>query len=130
METYNLLDCLVDVHLFALHYIFIPRINRALGEFIRQYNNHPLRTEHNMTPLQLYLASPTSVDLMLPDTTTYGVEEDGPYPDIESPDGCVIVVPPACVVTPDVQALLPDPLMSDGNYGIDLYLQALTILQN
>ena len=64
---------------------------------------------------------------MLPDTTTYGVEEDGPVPDVESPDGCVIVDPPVCVVSPDVQALLPDPLMSDGNYAIDLDLQALAM---
>ena len=96
----NLLDCLSDVHLFALHYVFIPRVNRVLDEFMRQYNNHPLRTEHNMTPLQLYMASPTSVDLMLPDATTYGVEEDGPIPHAESPDNCVIVDPPVCAVSP------------------------------
>ena len=83
-----------------------------------------------MTPLQLYMASPTSVDLLLPDATTYGVEEDGPVPDIESPDNCVIVDPPVCVVSPEVQALLPDLLSLDGNYGIDLYLQVLAILQN
>ena len=62
LEAYNLLDCLLDVHLFALHYVYIPRINRALDEFVRQYNNHPLHTEHNMTPLQLFMVSPTSVD--------------------------------------------------------------------
>ena len=83
-----------------------------------------------MTPLQLYMASLTSVDLMLPDATTYGVEEDGPIPHVESPDNCVIVDPPVCVVSPEVQALLPDPLSADGNYGIDLYLQVLARVQN
>ena len=75
--------------MFALHYVLLSRINRALDEFVRQYNNHPLRTEHNMTPLQLYMASPTS-DLMILEPHSYGVEEDGPVPEIESPDNCVI----------------------------------------
>lgn len=47
-----------------------------------------------MTPLQLYMASPTTVDLMLPEPDAYGVEEKGPIPDVESPDTCVIVDPP------------------------------------
>ena len=130
LEAYNLLDCLVDVHLFAFHYVYIPRINNALDEFIRQYNNHPLRTEHNMTPLQLFMVSPTSVDHVIADASTYGVKEDGPVPDIECPDNCVVVDPPVCALSPAVQATLSDPLSQDGNYGIDLYLQALAILQN
>ena len=58
------------------------------------------------------------------------MEEDGPIPHVESPDNCVIVDPPVCVVSPEVQALLPDPLSADGNYGIDLYLQVLARVQN
>ena len=82
-----------------------------------------------MTPLQLYMASPTTVDLMLPEADTYGVEEDGPIPEVESPDSCVVVHPPVCSISQEVRAALPDPLSSDNNYGISLYLQALTILQ-
>ena len=80
-----------------------------------------------MIPLQLYMASPTSVDLMLPDATTYGVVDDCPIPGIESPDNCVVVDPPVRVVSPEVQAVLPDPLSVD---GIDPYSQVLSILQN
>ena len=74
------------------------------------------------------MASPTSVDLVLPDATTYGVKENGPIPHIDSLDNCVIVDPPVCILSPGVQALVPDPLSADGNYGIDLYLKVLAIL--
>ena len=57
-ESTNQLNPLNEMHLNALHYVFITRINRALKEFILQHNNHPLCTEHSATPLQLFLASP------------------------------------------------------------------------
>ena len=75
-QAYNLLDCLLDVHLFAVHYVDIPQTNCALDEFVRKHNNHPLCTEHNMTPLQLYMVSPTSGDHVIADASTYGVEEE------------------------------------------------------
>ena len=130
LEAYNLLDPLLDIHLLALHHVYIPRINQALEEFVRQHNNHPLRTEHNMTPRQLFTVAPTSSDAAVIDPVTYGVEEDGPIPDIESPDNSVVVNPPVCVISPQVEATLPHPLSVDGNYGINLYIQVLSIIQN
>ena len=46
-----------------------------------------------MTPLQLYMVSPTVVDHIV-DASTYGVEDDGPVPDIECPDNYIVVDPP------------------------------------
>ena len=46
-------DCLSDIddiHLFALHYVFVPIINRAVAEFVEAYNCHDLRTKHRWTP--------------------------------------------------------------------------------
>lgn len=132
LEAYYQLDCLNDMHLFALHYVFMPRINHTLEEFVRQYNNHPLRTEHNLTPLQLHSVSPvtTTAEQGMIDPNTYGIEEDGPVPNVESPNNSVIVDPIAFTIPADVAAMLPDPLTSDGNYGIDTYQQILAILQH
>lgn len=80
-----------------------------------------------MTPLQL---APTLSDTAVVDPITYGVEEDGPIPDVESPDNSVAVDPPVCALYPEVEATFPNPLSSDGNYGIDLYLRVLSIIQN
>ena len=45
-----------DADLFALHYVFLPRINSSLARFKSAWNNHPLSTENNLTPLQIYTA--------------------------------------------------------------------------
>jgi len=44
MERQLLLDPENEVHLFALHYVFIPRINNALTLFTDQWNKHSIRT--------------------------------------------------------------------------------------
>ena len=50
LESLDLLDLLDEAHLFALHHVFKPRINRALTLFATQWNNHPLSTEGNRSP--------------------------------------------------------------------------------
>ena len=55
MEDCSLLDTTVDTQLFALHYVYLPRINLSLREFILQYNHHPLRTVHNQSPFQYFM---------------------------------------------------------------------------
>lgn len=55
MENENVLDLTNVNHIFALHYVFQPRINESLKTFQFQYNNHPLSTEHNKTPSQLFI---------------------------------------------------------------------------
>lgn len=55
LEDMNLLDIDNELHLFCLHYIFLPRINKSLQAFIQMWNNHPLGTEHNMSPVQLWM---------------------------------------------------------------------------
>ena len=51
--------CVLDIdnklHLFALHYIFLPRINNSRQQFISMWNNHPLGTERNLSPTQLWI---------------------------------------------------------------------------
>jgi len=54
LESIMLLDPLNEIHLFSLHYVYIPRINQHLLEWQRGWNNHPLRTEKNHSPFQLY----------------------------------------------------------------------------
>ena len=41
-------------HLFVLHYIFIPWINRVSKRFVKSWNKHPIRTENNWSPEQIW----------------------------------------------------------------------------
>ena len=43
------------LHIYTLQYLFLPRINADLQQFVNMWNNHKLSTESNRTPLQLLL---------------------------------------------------------------------------
>ena len=66
MEDSGLLDIDNEVHMYTLHYIFIPRINNSLDKFSNSRNNHGISTESNMSPLQLWISglaqSGTTID--------------------------------------------------------------------
>ena len=49
-ENIGILHLESEVEVFALHYIFRPRINRALELFVGGWNRHSLSSEHNATP--------------------------------------------------------------------------------
>lgn len=42
LESFQLLDPLNEVHMNALDFVYLPRINRSLQEFVEQWNTHPL----------------------------------------------------------------------------------------
>ena len=48
------LDIGNEVQKFILHYVFLPRINHVIKSFMREWNNHALRSERNWTPEQLW----------------------------------------------------------------------------
>lgn len=54
LEEDGLLDISDEVHLFDVHYIFVPRLRADLDTFIGGWNIHPLRTEGGLSPEQLW----------------------------------------------------------------------------
>ena len=56
MEEAMILNIENEIHLFCLHYIYIPRINASLNHFLNAWNNHPLSSMNNLTPSQLWIA--------------------------------------------------------------------------
>lgn len=55
MEPQGILQPDDEMHLFALHFVYLPRINAALEEFVAQWNNHSIRTTGSFSPRQLYV---------------------------------------------------------------------------
>ena len=55
MESCGILEPSNELHLFALHYVFLPRINRNLQMFQEAYNRAPLSTERGCSPTQLWI---------------------------------------------------------------------------
>ena len=44
-----------SLHIYTQSFVFLPRINRHLKIFTDSWNEHPLRTEGNMTPTQKWI---------------------------------------------------------------------------
>ena len=42
-----------DLHMWVLHFMFVPLIQQDLFDFIDMWNNHKISTEHNKSPRQL-----------------------------------------------------------------------------
>ena len=48
------LDIENPTHKFLLHYIFVPRINHTIDSFVRAWNCHPMRSEHNWSSQRMW----------------------------------------------------------------------------
>ena len=55
MENDGILVSNNDIHKYALHYVYLPRIRRDLQQWRRAWNMHGLRSERSVTPLQLWI---------------------------------------------------------------------------
>ncbi|XP_032366181.1 uncharacterized protein LOC116684911 [Etheostoma spectabile] len=55
LESDGVVDIDNEMHLWALHYVYLPRLNRDIVAFVQQWNNHGLRTERHQSPLQLFV---------------------------------------------------------------------------
>ena len=56
-----MLDPNNDLYLFCLHYVYIPRINTHLQAWKDAWIKHPMRSEHNLSPEQLWTAGLQSI---------------------------------------------------------------------
>ena len=55
LEEVSVIDPSNEEHLFALHYVYVPRINRHLESWKSGYIHHSIRTAGSRTPMQLYI---------------------------------------------------------------------------
>jgi len=141
MEENFLLDPVNEVHLYALHFVYLPRINRSIEEFILQWNNHPVRTENSLSPLQMWMqgvynyahSSQPAVQMLLGpriDPESYGVSDDDPDPELQTNNH--VEVPRSSIELSDsdkaVLEFAIDPLTDDGNHEIDMFLMAVHMI--
>ena len=54
LEAHGILEHTNPLCLYALEYVFLPRLNRAIGLFVEGWNNHGIRTEQHHSPQQLF----------------------------------------------------------------------------
>lgn len=55
LENDGLLNPNSEIDLFCLHYVYLPRISDSLCKFMEGWNAHPISTENNLSPNQLWI---------------------------------------------------------------------------
>ena len=55
LEDNGTLEPANPIHLFSLHYVYVPRINRHIESWRKGFIQHRIRTAGNRSPMQLYI---------------------------------------------------------------------------
>lgn len=102
LEQRTILDTTSELHLYCLHLVYLPLNNEAIDEFVGQWNNHPVTTESNLSPNQLwiegmlslqnsgYVAVSDVVQGEQLDYNHYGIDDDGPVPVLQQDYGVTV----------------------------------------
>ena len=116
----------------------------ALTEFTEQWNHHPVSTEENQSPYQLWvsgmLASANSFCTAVRDVMDgteeplqyYGVDENGPIVPSDDDDNIVQVPPLNIELSQEQEQLIMDRINSlsdDNNYGVNTFMRMVNLLQ-
>ena len=139
LEQSDLLDALNEMHLFALHYVYIPRINQALKLFQEGWNHHGIRTASHLSPHQLFVRgslqfhssglSPLDFFEIVGHDYGSSIDDEIPLPEPDS-----VAVPQGRFHLSDQIQLqlhtIVDPLQESDNYGIDLYLTVIEYIHS
>ena len=101
LEDRELLNPLNGIHLFALQYVYLPRINKTLQGFKEGWNNHGIRTAGHKSPNQLFVqgvlrlqnSGLTALDFSEHIDDAYGMDDDndsGPRNAVNNAEGVVV----------------------------------------
>ena len=126
-----------EVHLYCLHFVYLPLINAALTELVAQWNDHPLSTENNLCPRQIWAqgmfqlrySNLTAVQDVISGNSNsfedFGIEEEGPVTTLHSdlvnvPQSTIqLSVEEDTTIQHSINAIPPD------ENGITAYIAAL-----
>lgn len=98
LEAHGRLEHTYHAFLYALEYVYLPRINHSIQHFVEGWNNHGIRTEHHHSPRQLFSSGVlrlqhsglVALDFMQTVDTMYGVDSSD-SPPINNPNDLINV---------------------------------------
>lgn len=71
MEEERLIDLSGERGALCVHYVFLPRLKSDLKCFLGSWNRHPIRTEGNFSPEQLWYIGMLQTPVAEPDVEVY-----------------------------------------------------------
>jgi hypothetical protein len=156
LEEAHDLDPSSDINIFALHYVYLPRIRRSLHLFEQSWNFHGVHTEHYQLPIQLWVngmlasryqgqcavrevmeshvtvAAHNVTDADPEDVEEYGIDPEGPMPEEDEHWQNNVVVPhisnPLTETEYQMLCLEIDPLENGTDFGMDIYRAVVTLI--
>lgn len=137
MEDTGILNPLDDLHIVALHHVYMHKVNEKLKLWQMAWANHRIRTVRR-TPMQMFTTSVMNnvIDETHTPENTADVNVDGinPVPEAQNEDmQGVQLLPSSVVVNIDkIQALRQNcpSNWNSSDHGIDVYLDAIAILKS
>ena len=122
-----------EIHLYALQYVFLPRINESLEEFKNQWNHHNLRTSQHLTPLALWHTGMLNMheESSIIDWETYGVDTDSSMIETDTNNNVVVPTYETELSEQELQELqlIVNPISDDGNSGISHFVRAKELIE-
>ncbi|XP_049421763.1 uncharacterized protein zgc:174680 isoform X2 [Epinephelus fuscoguttatus] len=129
LEEDGFLDISNAVHLYCVGYVFIPRLRADLHHFTESWNCHPLCTEGNLTPNQLWMIGMLQAPMPEPDLVEIQQTEEQPPCDLDTGEHRVVVPDIQCPLSEERLSALQqiNPNAESSSFGGDIYLQALNV---
>ena len=132
MEDQEILDPLNEIHLAALHYIYMNEVNRRLQLWSTAWSCHRIRTVKS-SPLQLWasgqIQNPVGIQMNETELQEFGVEGNDNNNE-NTRDGERPIFQPLNLVNEQCEQILNNELNRTWeNFGIDDYVKALEICQ-
>ncbi|KAI7789825.1 hypothetical protein IRJ41_009953 [Triplophysa rosa] len=128
MGTEGILNPDSEINIFALHWSFLPHLQRHIAFFKDAWNNHRIRTAGSQSPFRLCLRySANNTDDPLQVDENYGIDWDGP-PSHDEEDG--VQVPEVTLprqLTEEELGTLPNPNVPFSD-AIETYYNTITKL--
>ncbi|XP_062844579.1 uncharacterized protein LOC134325053 [Trichomycterus rosablanca] len=136
LEEEGFLSIASVVHLFCCKYVFLPRLQDDLDTFCNGWDNHPIRTESQMTPNQLWVLGRTHHPVPRPDIT-----EAINIPNIDWENSGLPCDDHSSIIVPDTECSLTDGQMTalrdavnqraeSQSFGCDIYIAAVQFCEN
>jgi hypothetical protein len=113
-------------HLWAVHFVFLPKVCRALQQFALQWNHHGLRTMLHMPPMQIFAR-----DSLAQCNTTLTAMEGlfrQPLPTYEISPAAPLSRHPCPVSEEQLARLTVDPSLDDGQLGRQHFTHVLEFI--
>lgn len=140
MEDAGLLDIENEIQLFALHFVYLPRVNNQLNQFVESWNSHPLTSSNCFSPCQLWVRGMIE-NINSGHTATEGFFSENIMNfthlnwNANSPfiDANTVEVEPLSIAisSDDLESLQSQiqPLRNSDCWGIDIYLETVLFVE-